>query len=420
MVFCHRMRILALSNFFPPLVKGGLEISAGIICSSLAKSGHLVDVVTRSHEPMPEDRSDRLTVHRIFEHRYRYEDIPGHPARLHGWLSVDAAFRNGAVNKPILRSFLRGRTFDVAICFSLQDVGMSLASEIHRHGIPIAWSIADYWHIEHRNVGTVGLLAKVRRNYLLRSQVRDELSYPLQNAVFISHYMLDAYAEAGIRPQNSHVVHRSYPCPESVEPYESPNRKRTFMVACQLAEHKGIHIVVQAAAELAKTHGTKEWTIEIFGDGDPSYVGRLRKAIEIDGLNDRVLLKGKIGHREVGDRMQRSMAFIHAAIWEEPFGRVAIESMANGVPLIAGEAHAIHEIVDDGEALIYPRTDPSGLAGAMRFVLDNPDSCAEMARAGIEKHRRLFVPEVEQTRMLSILTDVASVRSADLPPSKIT
>lgn len=401
------MRILAISNYFPPYFRGGFEISASIICRSLVDRGHEVDVLTTQDPPSEGDRSDKFAVYRILEDRHGIEGIKRYHPRLHGWAAVNAEFRNGPINRRILSDFLEGRSYDVAILFNLYRVGTSLAHTLAVRRIPTLWSFGDYWHIDRRKVGTSGRLARANRNIWSKAVVASELNVPYEYATFNSEFLRQRYDREGIRAKESWVVHRSCPRQEVLLPYSFSQRKQSFVVTSQIERHKGIHIVLDAAAILSTKSTKQHWTVDIFGSGNSSYLAELTAFVDSNSLGDRIAFHGKMPHSKVLDAVKSSLALVHPAIWDEPFGRVAIEAMACNTPLISADTGAIFEIVDMTSALIYPKESATDLAEAMNAILTDEALGQRLSAAGLETHRQRFTPEVECGRIEGILEHIA-------------
>ncbi len=404
----NRLRILVISNYYPPDIKGGLEISASIICNSLAKVGHEVTVLTREGTTEYIELQENPGVHRILTHSFRFEDTSKSFSRFAGWKAVNAAFNNGAINGPMLRAFLKSRSFDVAICFSLEDLGQSLAGVPAEFGIPVLWSVGDYWRIKQREFGTKGILAKLRRK-MISKQVNLELSAPFDNVVFISENFRNQFASEGIEPKNSNVIYRSYPIPDSVPPIDSPDRKGRLVIASQLVPHKGVHIAIEAFANLRKNKPDLDFRLEIFGGGDPTYVKQLEAQIVANELKDRVFLCGRIPPDQVAIEFQNAVAVIHPVLWEEPFGRVAIEAMANGAVLIPSDIGAIREIVGESFDLLYKFDDAQELADRIERVLLEPELCRKIAAQLREKQKKEFSPETECAKYEAILLGIVAL-----------
>ena len=82
----------------------------------------------------------------------------------------------------------------------------------------------------------------------------------------------------------------------------------------------------------------------------------------------------------------------------EGFGRVVIEGMARGIPVIACEVGGIPEIIDTGRTgwLIPPRN-PGSIVDAVEYLVGHPDSADRLARRGWQ-HARDHYTATQVTR----------------------
>jgi glycosyltransferase involved in cell wall biosynthesis len=67
--------------------------------------------------------------------------------------------------------------------------------------------------------------------------------------------------------------------------------------------------------------------------------------------------------------------------WKEQFGRVLIEAMSCGVPVVGSSSGEIPRVIGDG-GLVYPEGDIVALAAALRRLADMPALHAELGRRG--------------------------------------
>ena len=98
---------------------------------------------------------------------------------------------------------------------------------------------------------------------------------------------------------------------------------------------------------------------------------------------------------------------------QEGFGIVFLEAMAAGLPVVAGDAAAVPEVVDDGTTglLVDPR-DPAAVAGALLRLLDDADLRRSMGRAGRERVRAYGWLRVAR-RFLDAVDDLLPDRGAE-------
>jgi glycosyltransferase involved in cell wall biosynthesis len=78
----------------------------------------------------------------------------------------------------------------------------------------------------------------------------------------------------------------------------------------------------------------------------------------------------------------------------EPFGRVLIEAMAAGKPVVATDAGATSEIIDDGEqGLLVSANDAEAMADAIARLLLDPCLAKAMGQKGRHKVEARFTAQ---------------------------
>lgn len=125
----------------------------------------------------------------------------------------------------------------------------------------------------------------------------------------------------------------------------------------------------------------------LIGDTSPDDAAYRKK---IDALIERLGLRGRVlvtGHRtDVANYIAALEIQVHASIAPEPFGRVLLEGMAFGKPLVASGGGAVPEIVVHGQTgLLFEPGRPESLASALRVLLNDPARAAAMGNAGRQR-----------------------------------
>lgn len=112
----------------------------------------------------------------------------------------------------------------------------------------------------------------------------------------------------------------------------------------------------------------------------------------------------RLGREAFVKEMQSTYALAVPALWQEPFGMVALEAMSAGRPVVAYASGALPEVVEDGRDGILVRPgDRAGLVRATVELLDDPGRAAEMGRHG----RRRVVEEFTLDKMVDGYLGVA-------------
>ena len=89
--------------------------------------------------------------------------------------------------------------------------------------------------------------------------------------------------------------------------------------------------------------------------------------------------------------MRAATMVVHSSVYPEPFGRVIVEGMLAGRPVIAARAGGAPEIVSEGvTGWLVPPDDPAALAGAIARVIDDPSRAEAVAARGAAHARANF------------------------------
>lgn len=119
-------------------------------------------------------------------------------------------------------------------------------------------------------------------------------------------------------------------------------------------------------------------TLDIYGEGPPSYIKKLKKKIRAAGLQRHVTLMGFYNDTEQL-YAEANLLLITSKI--ETFGRVAVEAMLAGCPVISSDAGGLPEVIEHGETgLLYRTGDIEALAGHIRYLYSDFSIRAQMAQ----------------------------------------
>lgn len=149
---------------------------------------------------------------------------------------------------------------------------------------------------------------------------------------------------------------------------------------------KGLNILTEALAKLS----SEKWRLLLVGDGPER--GAVERSLAAGGLLERAEFTGAISYDSVPDFYQQMDVLVMPTQTtkriREQFGRVLVEAMASGVPVIGSTCGAIPEVIDDA-GLIFPEGDADALAGALRRMLSDGALRVQLAQAGrkrVEQH----------------------------------
>ncbi|MEG3065637.1 glycosyltransferase family 4 protein [Acetomicrobium sp.] len=113
--------------------------------------------------------------------------------------------------------------------------------------------------------------------------------------------------------------------------------------------------------------------------------------------------------------MWESGLFVLPSKTPEPFGIVALEAMASGLPIVATNAGGVLDFVDEACGWLARPNDPDGLAAAIKEALSNDETRSAKAIAAKEKALNFDVSEIAEQyaalyRKLGLKTYCLSLR----------
>lgn len=171
--------------------------------------------------------------------------------------------------------------------------------------------------------------------------------------------------------------------PTLFTPRPQGNLSRLFTIgyAGRLEEVKGLGTLAEALAGLRG-----EWRLLIAGEGP--YRACLERRLAQAGLSDRVTFVGRVPSREMPQFLAQVDVLVLPSLtrpnWKEQFGRVLIEAMACGVPVIGSSSGEIPHVI--GEAgLIFPEGEASRLRECLQRLQEDVTLRQTLAQRGRER-----------------------------------
>ncbi len=149
----------------------------------------------------------------------------------------------------------------------------------------------------------------------------------------------------------------------------------------RLEYEKGVHDAIAALPRIRRTHpGT---TLTIAGDG--TQLEFLLEQTRQHKVRKAVSFVGRLDHDGLVDILHTADAAVLPSHYE-PFGIVALEAAATGIPLVTSTAGGLGEAVIDGlTGVSFPPRDVAALAAAVRVVLDDPAAAQHRAVAARDR-----------------------------------
>jgi glycosyltransferase involved in cell wall biosynthesis len=182
----------------------------------------------------------------------------------------------------------------------------------------------------------------------------------------------------------------------------------------RLTREKGLATLIEALARIKNLN----WRLAIVGSG--SMEPEMRRLAEAKGISDRLNFVGFVPHLQAPPYLSAFDALVlpseTQSNWREQFGRVLLEAMACGTPVIGSDSGEIPILIrSTGGGLIFAERDVDDLAGQLRKMMSHRDSRIAMANAGRLAVQRDYSSAVVMAKLADVIC-AAAARSN--PPQK--
>ncbi len=205
-----------------------------------------------------------------------------------------------------------------------------------------------------------------------------------------------AFVEAGGRPDITDVVYNGFE-PRFYQSHESnPSQIRQqlgldgrFLVGhfSRLSPWKGQHVLIEALAHCPQTVAAILVGDALFGEQD--YVQSLHEQVAALGLEERIRFLGFCS--DIVPLMRACDLIAHTSTAPEPFGRVIVEAMLCGRPVVAAQSGGAVELVEtDKTGWLVPPGDPLLLAAAITACRSQPEHAATIAHQAQSQSSQRF------------------------------
>ena len=234
----------------------------------------------------------------------------------------------------------------------------------------------------------------------------------LQGVVCISRAIQEHLVASGLPAKLTHVVHnpvdlqRFSLAEQSAE--QQTERPFTAVVIGRLDHWKGQDDFLEAMAIVARQIPSSRGLI--VGNLEPTaknraYLNKLEQLHQDLDLEQQVKFTGE--RQDVPEILAQADVAVLSSSSPEPFGRVIIEAMAIGTPVVATAAGGVLDIIRDGEnGLLVPRRNPEAMAAAILRLAAEPDLAARLRSSGRQTVEADFSIDTHVRRISSIYEEI--------------
>ena len=368
------MRILVVSNLYPPQYIGGYELGCRDAVEALKKEGHMVEVLTSTYkikQPITQDG-----IHRRLETEFELA-LKGETC------SPEQLWHIEQRNRKVFRRLCCDFKPEVIFLWNMAWISISLAYVAQQLKIPYCcyvfddWTTRweeDRWYQTHkygpcRRRDRIGLeTARLRLRVAGLYLPPNFLS--LKNFIFSTEYLKQSALKASKPVRDTEVIYWGIRSADYPYAAEKPQPHR-LLFAGQVVKLKGVHTAIEALRILREQFSLTSVTLTIAGGSvNASEEAYFRQLVAEYQLGECVQFTGMLPREALQQLYQSHDILIFPSIWEEPFGITILEAMASGLAVVGTGTGGSGEIMKDGvNALLFPKEDAQACATQLKRLM---------------------------------------------------
>lgn len=237
--------------------------------------------------------------------------------------------------------------------------------------------------------------------------------------IYISKAVQQLYHNLGIPAHKGQVVYNPFDIETLAQGNHTTDLRAEFGVTDQgqlisnvgrIDWWKGQDDFLRAIAEVTQSHPHTKALIVGQPDTNPwsvAYYQQLQKLVVDLNLSEHVIFTGF--RSDIPDIMNASDIIVHSASEPEPFGRVVVEGMAAGKPVIATAAGGVLDIIEDQvTGLLIPPKNAQAMANAICQFLQDQTQAKTVGQRAQKRAEERFSVSQHVTSVERIYQDILS------------
>lgn len=404
------MKLLFLTNLYPPNVVGGYERLCFEVASGLSARGHQVYVLTSDYGSVIEEYPAQIVERslKIFASAGDiYEPFNCTPEQR---LTI-----NTHNVETLLKAVIEFQP-NIIFVWNLYFFDLQLLEAVQQLNRPIAYLLTDNWliyaldasftqnyfvqHVLSKQLTAKKLYAHIRARFF--NLIKPGFKLP-GHAIFSSRFMHHLYEEANIHFDSQTVIYHGVNLSQHIDK-EFISRQQPLqhgelklLIAGRIVEIKGIHTAIEALPLILRELPGVKINLTVRGDDrDVLYIERLRTRIDELGLQNIVKFAKSVPEDELFHLFQSHDIYLFPSLYE-PFSLTLIHALAAGIPTIASNVGGNSEIIQHLQTgLLFPSANIQALAQSVIKL-----SASGSLRQSISERARFTAQQYTFEKMLN-------------------
>ena len=385
------MKLLFVSNLYPPHHLGGYELLCYEVAKRLSARGHDVQVLASTFGVRTEAAEPGIYRRLLLESDVYYY----RPQQILRYRSIQAH------NREAVERTLHDVAPDAVIAWGMWNLSKHVAMQLEEvKELPVLYYLASSWPIElsaheaywdnSRDDTTLGRFFKRFFRGVVKVGLRSEWRpYPLRydHVLACCQSVCDELAAERVKTGEMAVVYHGVDAELYTRAAQEAKNQETDLLKVvfvgSLYPHKGPHTAIEAMDQLRQINATLPVTLDILGKGHPDYTTQLHALVDRLQLHDVVKFHDPIPREQLPEFLAHYNALVLPSIWAEPLALISEEALAAQLVLVGTLNGGTKELLEpDVNGLAFPAEDAKALAQQLLRLAADPALRRRLAQAG--------------------------------------
>jgi len=400
------VKIAFVIEYFFPFDKGGSQWSTYYLAKQLVEKGHDITILTPNFGSKEFEIVHGIKILRypFYKKTKNFEYVPGHFFFTNPLFMIWSAFFLFFYikkEKPQI-IHIQGKYSIPPVWFANLFLGLPIITTIRdylvicNYGICLmkkskSCSLIEYYTSDFKSYYEQYVLNRNVVSYLINilMSIWGRISTKLLKSfskglrvIVLSEIQKEIFLENGFKKVD--VIYNSFEFSNK----GASKKENIITYAGRLTPGKGVNLILDTIPYLLKLHPA--FTLIFAGDGFLR-----KKLVTLSRKYKQIKILGNIAHGELIRLMAKSKIVLSPSIWPEPFGRIALEAIANNTPVVIGiRSGLLQEIVPRFGVACEPNS--QSLLSSINKIISKNDQYRKQIGKDYSKIKKKFGIEVTE------------------------
>ena len=384
------MKILVITNLYPPYYVGGYELACRDVVEGLKDRGHKIKVITSTYGVNKRQSDGEI-------YRWLQVDV-GQKAQKGTFAKLIQFLRKEVNNQLAFNRLCNSFCPDVVYVWNLAYVSIAITVMTQCNKLPVCYFILDKWlltdpwyklwnHQVSKALIKFGMTL-LRFLFNATSLRLSSSSSGLYYVRFVSEHLKRQYLKKAdlkvLKPvTDGAVIYLGIDVNQFSYKKIAHFNGRLLYVG-QIVRHKGVHTLIKALEVIVNQRGYESVTLTIVGGTIiPDYEVYVRHLVSSLGLENNVYFAGSFSREKLPSIYHEHDILIFPSVWDEPLGLTQLEAMSSGLAVVGTGTGGSSEILqDEVNALVFPKENAEVCATQVLRLIDNPELFEKIRQNG--------------------------------------